>query len=144
MPLGVAAASTAVAEIKAQQIADAVIRAYRLEAAYWRDPQRFGTWEALYAHYRQGFSANIAEQLTEFTLGNDGDMATWVPPKVFVIDHDDAFALAWFRTPKAFIDGPWAFQPYMVVRLRLEEDRWVIYWATDSSTPPTTIPLSPE
>jgi hypothetical protein len=128
----------------AQEIANAVIRAYRLETAYWQDPRRYSTWQALYAHYRQGFSADIAEQMTAFTLGNDGDMATWVPAEVFVIKHDDAFALAWFRTPKDFTDGPWALQPFMVVRLRLEQDRWVIDWATDSATPPTTTPLTPE
>lgn len=124
-------------DAQTRRIADAVIQAYGLEAEYWRDPQRFGSWSELYAHYRRGFSADIAERMTEFTLANDGDMATWIPSEVRVAEHDGEFATAWFPTPGDFIDGPWGFQPYMVVRLRLEGDRWVIYWAADSAAPPT-------
>ncbi|MGD8206805.1 MAG: hypothetical protein PVH47_01880 [Thiohalocapsa sp.] len=117
-----------------------MIRAYALEREYWDRPQDFGTRDKLYAHYRQGFSAEIAERMTEFTLDNDGDMATWTPSDVHVVRSDDRSALAWFRTPDDFIEGPWGFNPYMVVRLRRESDgdapRWVVDWATDAAQPP--------
>ena len=119
-----------------QAVANAVIGAYSLETEYWRDPRRFRTWDELYAYYRQGFSDDIAEQMTEFTLEDGGDMATWVPSAVHVVDHGDAFALAWFATPTDFRQGIWGFERYMVVRLRREDGRWVVYWAADSATPP--------
>jgi hypothetical protein len=126
-----------VAEQRRRVIA-AVKLAYGLEADYWRNPAARPTWDALYAHYRRGFSASIAEAMTEFTLDNDGDMATWIPEQVYVADFGTDFALAWFTTPDDFRDGGlWGFEPYMVVRLRIEDGRWVIYWAADSSTPPS-------
>ncbi|MGB5835287.1 MAG: hypothetical protein WBG92_25325, partial [Thiohalocapsa sp.] len=125
MLFGSTASASADAEnAETRQIADAVIQAYSLEAEYWRDPRRFGSWDKLYAHYQRGFSPDIAEQMTEFTLDNDGDMATWVPQEVVISGHDGEFALAWFRTPRDFVDGPWGFQRYMVVRLRREDCRW--------------------
>jgi hypothetical protein len=121
-----------------QRIIAAVKLAYGLESEYWRNPAAYPTWDKLYAHYRRGFSASIAEEMTEYTLENDGDMATWIPEQVHVADYSAEFALAWFTTPDDFgEDGLWGFEPYMVVRLRRENDRWVVYWATDSSIPPT-------
>jgi hypothetical protein len=125
-------------EDQTQRIIAAVKLAYGLESEYWRNPSAYPTWKKLYAHYRKGFSASIAEEMTEFTLENDGDMATWIPEKVQVADYGADFALAWFTTPADFgEDGLWGFEPYMVVRLRREDDRWVIYWAADSSIPPS-------
>ncbi|MGB5735049.1 MAG: hypothetical protein WBM40_11480 [Thiohalocapsa sp.] len=125
---------------EATHIAEAVIHAYSLETEYWRDPERFSDWNALYDYYRLGFSASIAEDMTDFTLSNGGDMATWRPSEVHVVNSDSDFALAWFRTPDDVIQSAWGFQPYMVVRLRRESgaggERWVIYWATDSARPP--------
>jgi hypothetical protein len=66
-------------DAKTKQIAEAIIQAYSLEADYWRNPERYDSWQKLYDHYRLGFSAEIAEQLTEFTRTQDGDMATWTP-----------------------------------------------------------------
>lgn len=121
-----------------QAIVDAVRRAYALEQQYWRDPLAFPSWDALYAHYRRGFSANIAEEMTEFTLSGDGDLATWIPDTVHVIAHDADTATAWFPTPPEYgLDGIWGFEPYMVVRLRREDGGWIIYWAGDSATLPT-------
>jgi hypothetical protein len=121
-----------------QQIIDAVVLAYSLEAGYWRDPNAYPTWDSLYGYYRRGFSADIAERMTEFSLSNEGDMATWIPSQVHVVDHGPRFALAWFRTPQDFgKDSPWGFEPYMVVRLRREDGRWVVYWAADGAEPPT-------
>lgn len=133
-----ASASAAGASDEAQRIAEAVRRAYGLERAYWESPQSYPTWEAVYAHYRKGFSASLAEEMTEYTLDNDGDFATWVPEQVHVVDYGDDFALAWFRTSDDFgEEGLWDFAEYMVVRLRREGERWVVYWATDSASPPT-------
>ena len=128
----------AVPDAAEQQIIDAVVLAYSLEAGYWRNPKAYPTWDSLYAYYRRGFSPDIAERMTEFSLSNEGDMATWIPCQVHVVDHGPRFALAWFRTPEDFgEDSSWGFEPYMVVRLRREDGRWVVYWATDSSEPPT-------
>jgi len=121
-----------------QTIIDAVKLANALEGQYWDDPGAFRTREQLYAHYRKGYSAAIAERMTDYTLTQNGDAATWVPDEVHVVSIDEDSAVAWFRTPPAFAEhGSWGFQPFMVVRLRREEDRWVIDWATDSATPPS-------
>ncbi len=133
-------ASAPITEADARRISDAVTQAYSLEHEYWRNPARFGDWESLYAHYRRGFSASIAGEMTDFTLGNAGDLATWIPSDVHVVHYDGDVALAWFRTPQDFIEGAWSFQPYMVVRLRRESstdgERWIVDWATDSATQP--------
>jgi hypothetical protein len=123
-------------DAKTKQIAEAIIQAYSLEADYWRNPERYDSWQKLYDHYRLGFSAEIAEQLTEFTRTQDGDMATWTPYQVRIIEHDEDSALAWFPTPEDFTHGPWALRPYMMVRLRREQNRWVIHWAADQDTLP--------
>ncbi|MCF7991011.1 MAG: hypothetical protein K9M02_11270 [Thiohalocapsa sp.] len=120
-----------------ERIADAVRVAYGLERDYWQSPESYPDWESVYAHYRKGFSASLAEEMTEFTLDSDGNFATWVPDRVHVVDHGDEFALAWFRTAEDFgEEGLWDFEEYMVVRLRREGERWVVYWATDSAVPP--------
>lgn len=129
--------AAAVAEERDQAIIDAVRLANSLEGQYWAHPDAFPTWESLYAHYRKGYSATLAERMTEYTLSEDGDAATWVPDRVHVAGYDGNSAVAWFRTPPELgEDGVWGMQPFMVVRLRKEGERWVIYWATDSATPP--------
>jgi len=128
------------AETEQQRIDDvkaAVIMANGLEREYWDNPSAFPDWDAIYAHFRRGYSAEIAERMTAFTLDNDGDLATWVPNDVHVVEVDDNSALAYFDTPPDFgLDGLWGFEAYMVVRLRREDGRWIIDWATDSATPP--------
>jgi len=120
-----------------QQIIDAVKLANGLEAEYWAHPDLYPTWESLYDHYRKGYSTTIAERMTEYTLMEDGDPATWEPDEVHVAGFDGDSAVAWFQTPPEFGEqGTWGFQSYMVVRLRQEDDRWIIYWATDSASPP--------
>jgi hypothetical protein len=124
-------------DAREQAIIAAVKLANGLEAEYWADPDAYPTWEALYAHYRKGYSAAIAERMTEYSLLEGGDAATWIPGEVHVAGFDGDSAVAWFRTPPEFGEhGSWGFEPFMVVRLRREGARWVIYWATDSATPP--------
>ena len=134
----VSVASVMAEPVDEQTIIDAVKLANALEGQYWDDPGAFRTREQLYAHYRKGYTAAIAERMTDYTLTQNGDAATWVPDEVHVVSIDEDSAVAWFRTPPAFAEhGSWGFQPFMVVRLRREEDRWVIDWATDSATPPS-------
>ncbi len=121
----------------AAEVRAAVIMANGLERAYWDNPSALSGWDAVYAHFRRGYSAEIAERMTAFTLDNDGDMATWVPDAVQVVEVDEDSALAYFNTPAEFgLDGLWGFEAYMVVRLRREAERWIIDWATDSAKPP--------
>lgn len=121
-----------------QAIVDAVILANRLERDYWADPHAFPSWDSLFSHYRRGYSADIAERMTDYTLAGEGDLATWVPSDIHVVEHDADTALAYFPTPADFGAGSfWGFDAYMIVRLRREESkRWVIYWATDSAMVP--------
>jgi hypothetical protein len=124
-------------QARIQEVKAAVVMANSLERDYWEDPSAFSGWDAVYGHFRRGYSAEIAERMTEFTLNSDGDLATWVPDEVHVVEVDDSSALAYFDTPTEFgLDGLWGFERYMVVRLRREDRRWVIDWATDSATPP--------
>jgi len=132
-----AAAIAADASTQEQAIIDAVKRANGLETEYWAHPDAYPTWEALYGHYRTGYSTTIAERMTDYTLTEEGDPATWVPEQVHVAGFDGDSAVAWFRTPPEFgEEGTWGFEPFMIVRLHREDGRWVIYWATDSATPP--------
>jgi hypothetical protein len=135
--LAVAAPPTDAGADPAEAVRAAVIMANGLERSYWEDPSAFSGWDAVYAHFRRGYSAEIAERMTEFTLDNDGDMATWVPDEVQVVEVGERSALAYFDTPPEFgPNGLWGFAAYMVVRLTREDGRWVIDWATDSETPP--------
>jgi hypothetical protein len=135
--IGTAAEPVETEQARVDAVKAAVIMANSLERDYWEDPSAFSDWDAVYAHFRRGYSAEIAERMTRFTLDNDGDFATWVPDEVHVVEVTDSSALAYFDTPPEFgLDGLWGFEDYMVVRLRREDGRWIIDWATDSATPP--------
>lgn len=122
---------------RAEEVAAAVRFAYGLEAQVWQDPVRFRTRTDVYAHFRQGFSPELAEAMTEHVLTSDGDLATWVPADVHVVEVLPSFALVWFPTPPAFgEEGLWGLEDYMHLKLRREGDRWVIYEGADRSTPP--------
>lgn len=119
-------------------IIDAVRLAYGLEQAYWDAPERWPTWEQLNAHYRAGFSNELAQAMTDYSRAGSSDPATWVPDEVRVADINGNSALVWFTTPPEFgRDSPWGLEAYMVLRLRREDSgRWVVYWGTDNATPP--------
>lgn len=120
-----------------QDVIEATRFAYGLEADYWRDPGAYPTYDKLYAHFRQGFSPDLAAAMTAHTLATDGDLATWVPEQVFVAELGVNEALVWFPTPAAFGEGGlWGLEDYMHVRLRRDGDRWVVYWGRDRSAPP--------
>lgn len=121
-----------------QAVIAAVRLAYGLERAYWEAPARWPTWDRLEAHYRQGFSSDLAQAMTDYSMGGDADPATWVPDKVHVASIDGDTATVWFPTPTDFgRDSAWGLEAYMVLRLRREADgRWVVYWGTDSASPP--------
>lgn len=122
---------------RVQEVIDATRFAYGLESAYWEDPGAFSTYDKLYAHYRQGFSPELAAAMTAHTLASHGDLATWVPEQVFVAELGVNEALVWFPTPAAFAEhGLWGLEDYMHVRLRREGGRWVVYWGRDKSAPP--------
>jgi hypothetical protein len=127
----------AAAQDAVQSVIDAVRFAYGLEAEYWDNPAALPTAERLYAHYRQGFSPDLAAAMTAHTLASDGDLATWVPEQVFVAELGVNEALVWFPTPAAFgKSGLWELEDYMHLRLRRDGERWVVYWGMDRSAPP--------
>jgi hypothetical protein len=118
-------------------VIDAVRFAYGLEAEYWRDPSAFSSYEQLYAHYRQGFSPELAAAMASHTLTSNGDPATWVPKRVQVAELSTTKALVWFITPAEFGKaGFWGLEDYMLLRLRRDGGRWVVYWGDDRSSPP--------
>lgn len=120
-----------------QAVVDAVRFAFGLESAYWDDPTAFRTRDAVYVHFRQGFSPDLAAAMTAHVLGGDGDLATWVPEQVDVVELEADHALVWFPTPASFGKaGLWDLADYMHVRLRREGGRWVVDWARDRSAPP--------
>lgn len=122
----------------AQEVIAAVRFAYGLEDEYWQHPEAYPTWTDIYRHYRQGFGPDLAAAMTAHTLSGDGDRATWVPEQVFVAELGVNEALVWFPTPQAFGKGGlWGLEAYMVLRLRRDADRWVVYWGRDQSAPPT-------
>jgi hypothetical protein len=120
-----------------QAVIEAVRFAFGLEAAFWEDPGAFRTRDAVYAHFRQGFSPDLAAAMTAHVLAGDGDLATWVPEQVHVVDLEATQALVWFLTPAAYgRHGLWDLADYMHVHLRREGQGWVVDWAEDRSAPP--------
>lgn len=120
-----------------QAVVDAVRFAFGLEAAYWQHPDVFRSRDAVYDHFRQGFSPDLAAAMAAHVLGGDGDLATWVPEQVQVVELEASHALVWFPTPAAFgASGLWNLADYMHVRLRREGARWVVDWAEDRAAPP--------
>jgi hypothetical protein len=135
--LGLWASVVQGADLSSQVVA-AVRFAYGLEAAYWQDPSAFPTRDAVYRHYRQGFSPALAEAMTSHTLSSNGNLATWIPEQVHVSELTPTFALVWFLTPPAFGDeGLWGLEDYMHLRLRRDGDRWVVYQGEDRPAPPS-------
>lgn len=133
----VVAATALAADESVLAVIDAARFAYGLESEYWEDPSAFDSPDDLYAHYRQGFSPDLAAAMTAHTLASQGDLATWAPEQVFVAELGVNDALVWFPTPPAFgQDGVWGLADYMHLRLRREGDRWVVYWGRDLSAPP--------
>lgn len=122
---------------RVQAVVDAVRFAFGLEAAYWENPTAFRTRDTVYAHFRRGFSPDLAEAMTTHVLGDDGDLATWVPDQVYVVELSASHALVWFPTPETFgRKGLWDLADYMHVRLRWDAGRWVVDWAEDRPAPP--------
>jgi|UPI00073217FA hypothetical protein len=122
---------------RVEEVVAAVRFAYGLEAEVWRDPARFRTRAAIYEHFRQGFSPDLASAMTEHVLTGDGDLATWVPAQVQVAELLPSFALVWFPTPPAFGEGGlWGLESYMQLKLRRDGGRWVVYEGTDRPAPP--------
>ncbi len=120
-----------------REVIEATRFAYGLETDYWRDPSDFRSYEQLYAHYRQGFSPELAAAMAKHTLTSKGDPATWVPDRVQVAELDADKALVWFVTPVEFgKSGFWGLEDYMLLRLRRDGSRWVVYWGDDRSSPP--------
>jgi hypothetical protein len=135
--LGAFAAAPDTASPRIQAVVDAVRFAFGLELAYWEDPAAFRNRDAVYAHFRQGFSPDLAAAMTAHVLGGDGDLAAWVPEQVHVVELEAGHALVWFPTPASFGEqGLWDLDDYMHVRLRREGGGWVVDWARDRSAPP--------
>ncbi len=134
---GAVVEASAPAAQRVQAVVDAVRFAFGLESAYWDDPAAFRTRDAVYDHFRQGFSPDLAAAMTAHVLGGDGDVATWVPEQVHVVALEASQALVWFPTPASFgRAGLWDLADYMHVHLRREGAHWVVDWAKDRSAPP--------
>jgi hypothetical protein len=124
-------------------VVEAVKHAYSLEKRMWDNAAEFKTREQVYEHFRQGFSAEIAERLTNHSWSGQslrpGDYATQEPDRVVVIDIQDSKATVYYETTSCFRDI-WGVEKYSLDKLTREGAHWVI----TSSEGMKKIPTSPD
>ena len=111
---------------------DALKRAFGLEAALFE--QHRATFdsvsrEEVYAHYRTGFSEQLAQQLTDYSWQAGGlraaDRALAVPDSVGVLELKAAQAQVAWITPSDF-RIQWSVPRCEVDRTVREDGRWIV------------------
>ena len=115
-----------------QEVIDAVRTAYGLEGVLF---QRAGSdtisREQVYAHYRQGFSVELAQQLADYSWQPEShmlratDRALTVPDSVGVLElKQDRALVAWI--PPTTFRQQWGAPRCLVDRLVREDGRWIV------------------
>ena len=115
-----------------QEVIDALKTAYGLEGVLF---QRAGSdtisREQVYAHYRQGFSVELAQQLADYSWQPDShmlratDRALTVPDSVGVLElKQDRALVAWI--PPTTFRKQWGAPRCLVDRLVREDARWIV------------------
>jgi len=115
---------------RAAQVVAAVRFAYGLEKELLDHAGDFETRAQVYAHFRQGFSDDLATRLTGYAWGDGkpraGPFATQPPDTVHVLTLGNTTATVYYATPPLLREA-WVSEPYMLDELRREPDgRWVI------------------
>jgi len=115
-----------------QEVIDGLRTAYGLEGVLF---QRAGSdtisREQVYAHYRQGFSVELAQQLADYSWQPESrmlratDRALTVPDSVGVLElKQDRALVAWI--PPTTFRQQWGAPRCLVDRLVREDGRWIV------------------
>ncbi len=115
-----------------QDVIDALKAAYGLEGAlFQRGSSDTISREAVYAHYRQGFSERLAQQLTDYSWQAEShmlratDRALAIPDSVGVLELTEDHALVAWIAPTTF-RTQWGVPRCVVDQLVREGGRWIV------------------
>lgn len=115
----------------AADIISAVQYAHGLEQYIWSHRDEFRDREAVFRHYRTGFSEELAVNLTSYTWPEGhremrpGDITLLPPETVYVVEVSEDYARAYFPTPDTMKEL-WGQEDFTVIDLQKEGDRWVV------------------
>lgn len=115
-----------------KEIINAVIFAYSLENSLFSDIIKISSRNDVYEHYRQGFSEEIANNLTDYswsTRTNEliaTEKATDIPKQVQVLKIKRDTAVVYYLIPEG-IKTLWNVdEKYAIDYLKKENGRWII------------------
>jgi hypothetical protein len=111
-----------------REVIDALKAAYGLEGTLLQQYAVAGTISRaeVYAHYRQGFSEALAQQLTDYSWPlRETERALTIPDSVGVLELTPDHALVSWIPPTAF-RIQWGAGRCIVDRLVREDSRWIV------------------
>jgi len=120
--------------VEQEEVIRALRAAYGLEGSLYQAHRGFPdtvTREEVFAHYRQGFGRELAEDLTNYSWGPETpglrptERALAVPDSVGVLDFRREHALVAWIPPTAFRQQ-WGVPRCLVDRMVREDGRWII------------------
>jgi hypothetical protein len=116
-----------------QDVIDALKAAYGLEGAlFQRASLDTISREEVYAHYRRGFSADLAQRLTDYSWQPEShmlratDRALTTPESVGVLEAKSDYALVAWIPPSTF-RRQWSVPRCLVDPLVREDGRWIVH-----------------
>jgi len=126
-----------------QEIIEAVLFASSLDRLLWENQDSIATKQEVLAHYLQGFSEPLASMFTEYWWWDredkllPGDPLLVPPERVHLGSYSEDRAVAYYDTPQILQDpSTWELEPYMEVRLRRDNGRWIIVYARNRNRCP--------
>ena len=128
-----------------KEIVAASLSANSLEDSLGAHPDRYRTREAVVAHYRQGFSQELAVRLAAHSWDSvrselrAADFALARPETVVLITVSGDRAEVIYPTPRTRVEQ-WREPAFMIEQLRREDGRWRVTGAHGTSTPPAGTP----
>ncbi len=116
--------------------------ANNLEKDIFENEENFDSQEAVFEHFRKGFSIDLATDITAY-LWEDGSLnaseiiLAQPESEIFFIKLKADEAEVYYETPEKLRDV-WGLKRYKIDKLRKEDNGWVIYEATDTDYEPVT------
>ena len=129
----------------AAELPCAIHEAHGLEAALHAEPGRFGSYDAVLAHYRRRFGEEIARRQAAYSWDSStsrlrpGDISMEPPETVVVLAAGADTAVVAYHTP-AVLQELWGLERYTVERLQLENGHWIVVESSPTGTRPVGLP----
>ena len=116
--------------------------ANNLEQDIFDNEENFDSREAVYEHFRQGFSVDLATDITAYlweagSLNASEIILAQPEGEIYFTKLKADEAEVFYETPETLRDA-WDLKRYKIDKLRKEDNGWVIYESTDTDYEPET------